>query len=618
MQKVLFQHRTRPELRPYQEEFLKKIERLYHSGVSRLLLVAATGLGKTIAFAFLPQYFPMLAKYGMLVLVHRRELVEQAADKIKWAWPELTVQIEMADRGAVRHADVVVASVQTLGRAGSRRLRKFAGRFGIIVVDEAHHLSKGSQYERVLDFFGVGPNIEADNTLISGHRRLLIGVTATPNRHDGQGLHLFFDDIAANLDIRWGVENGYLVDIVAHKVTTSTDLSGISTRAGDFALNELSGAINIRERNDEIVKGFVEQGGKKAIAFCADISHAVELTNTFGDFGIEAHAVHSGNKNFEMEQYERIELVEAFRNDRFPVLCNVGIATEGFDAPSVDTILMARPTKSQPLYIQMLGRGTRPSFNPTQETAAERVAAIEQSDKPAMHVIDFTDNAGKHSIITTPRLFGLEQDFDAKSKSIIAAVKTVEALEAEHPGKNLRKAKSLEEIKIVAERISIWDVAETPESVQDITGLHWMEVANDVFQIHVPGSLDNSVISNGAEKRDFFIRLEPDRLGRYQATVIKTPVWEDGQLIHPKSVAKSDRIHNSKEEAITAVDRYLESAYGGVTNLISRGAKWEKRPATEKQIQYLKRLKVYIPENHTLDRGQASRLIAAAKGQKAA
>src|SRR5690606_37677160 len=111
-----------------------------------------------------------------------------------------------------------------------------------IVVDEAHHVSKGSQYERVLDFFGVGPAVEHDGTILSGKRRLLVGVTATPNRHDGQGLHLFFDDIAANLDIRWGVENGYLVDIIAHRVSTSTDLSGVSTRAGDFAVGELAGA----------------------------------------------------------------------------------------------------------------------------------------------------------------------------------------------------------------------------------------------------------------------------------------------------------------------------------------------------------------------------------------
>ena len=578
--------------------------------------MAATGLGKTVMFAFLPERFPHLARQGMLVLVHRRELVEQAADKIKRAHPRRIVEIEMGARRAHPYADVVVASVQTLGRSGSARIRRFRDRFGILVIDEAHHVAPGSQYERVLSYFGVGPEARFDaadiSGLPSGQSRLLVGVTATPNRHDGQGLHLFFDDIAKNLDIRWGIGEGYLVDIHATRIETGCDIAGVSSRAGDFAAGELEACVNTHERNEVVVKGFLEAAGRKAIAFCVGVRQAYELAETFRSYGVAARAVDGA-----MDAFERAEGIDAFRKGQVQVLTNCMIATEGFDVPDVDTILMARPTKSTPLYTQMIGRGTRPVVNPDAETAERRRQQIAGSSKPFMRVIDFTDNTGKHNIVTAPRLFGLERSFDTGGGSIVQAVETIEALEKEHPHRPLRKAKSLDEVQIIAETISVWDVAETPESLASVTSFHWIEVAEGSYQLHVPASLAEGLIAP-QDRRDFVVRLEADRLGRYRATVVRPPLYVDGRRIAPREAVTSARLHTSKEDAIGAVDAFVVQAYPSLLPLLSRGQAWQERPASEKQVHYLRRLGVHIPEGYALSRGMASRLINAAKARQMA
>lgn len=585
-------NRPRPQPRPYQSETLDAIERLYHTGTNRQLAVLATGLGKAILFALLPERFPELMERGMLVLVHRKELVEQAAEKIRWANPWLKTHIEMGGLRAYRRADVVVASVQTLGREGSARLAKFTGRFGIVVVDECHHVSVGSQYDTVLSALGVGSK-ENDG------RRLSVGFTATPNRNDGRGLHYFYDDIVTDLNVRWGVENGYLVDIRAMRVKTGTDISGVKTQSGDFAVGELETAVDTHERNEVIVKAWLQNGGRQGIAFCAGVKHAYELAETFQEFGIDARAIDGS-----MEKDHREIVIESFRRGEFSVLTNCQVATEGFDVPAVDTVLMARPTKSTPLYTQMLGRGTRPVINPDQETAEERVAAIRDSAKPHLTVIDFTDNVGKHAIVTTPKLFGLDAEFELKKKSVFEVICTIEKAKTENPAKNFGKAKSLEDIKIIAETVSVWDIAEMPKCLEGVTEHHWLDTG-DGYQLHVPASMCGD--------RDQVIKLIPDRLGRFQAEVVKPPVFQDGRMVKAKEVIRSDKLHNSYEDAIHAVDAWVSSTYPGVKHIISQGQRWQEAPASKAQLDFLRKLRVQLPQGIVITKGMASRAINAAK-----
>jgi len=555
----------------------------------------------TIMFSALPDYVKELARFGMLVLVHREELVEQAAQKVIDHWPFKVVQIEQAKSTASPVADIVVASVQTLGRRGSLRLEKFEGRFGIIVVDEAHHVTKGSQYDRVLNYFGVG----SDGNLgqIGGLRRLSLGVTATPNRFDGQGLHHFYDDIAENLDLRWGVENGWLTDIRAIKIDTGEDISEVATRAGDFAINQLEKKINTHLRNDVIVKAWKDYGGKKAIAFCSSIQHALDLAGMFEQYGIDARCVHSRMEDPD----ERTEIIRAFRSGGFPVLTNVGITTEGFDAPEVDTILMARPTKSTMLYQQCLGRGVRPAIDLSPyNTSEERIEAIGASEKPHMMIVDFTDNSGDHELVTAPVLFGLTKEFNYKGGSIIKAERFIENVQKSHPTKDLRRGKDLEDIELIAKTISVWEIGEKMERDTHVSKLSWVPVSNGGMQIIVPASKYANALM------DFAIHLERDRLGRYSVAQHFVPRYDtEKKRYYKKNPRQSTVLYNSKEEAVRGCDQWLERDFPTVISVLDKTASWRNAPSTDAQRKLLKK-KYKLDTPADLTRGQASMLISKA------
>jgi ATP-dependent helicase IRC3 len=593
------------ELRPYQEEALLTFEKLYNRGVNRQLLAAATGLGKTVIFSHLPEAFPDLARRGMMVVAHRRELVFQAAETLREVWPQLRVEIEMAGHSASQRADIVVSSIQTLAHPKSQRLQKYdpASDIGILVIDEAHHCSTGSQYQTVCDHFGVGPGEE--HTLENGRDRFLLGVTATPNRHDGEGLHHFFDDIAENYDIRWGIKNGWLVDIDAQRIETDTDLSDVDSRGDDFVASQLQDAVNTHERNDVIVAAYDEHGGDQGLAFCAGVDQAHTLADAFETYGHAAEAIDAST-----EKIRRKDIVRRYKAGDLEVLTNVGVATEGFDVPPCDTLLMARPTKSTTLYTQMVGRGTRPCFNPTAGTAGQRRGNIQQSRKPHMKILDFCDQVGDHDLMTAPQLFGLDPEYETGSETLTEAREEVDRMQEEHPGKPFEKAQSLEEIDVIAEQVSVWDVAESSvDELGDETDLFWMQLSDDVLQLQIPHEPDGYDVT-----QDVTMRLERDRLGRWQTIEQKQPVYRDGQMVL-KPFEQEGKRYSTKEEALEAMDRYVRRKYADAMPLISKGMDWQDRPATKGQLKYLRRLDVHIPDGEDLSRGKASRLINAAKTQ---
>jgi ATP-dependent helicase IRC3 len=186
-------------LRHYQKECLESILERYRAGVRRQLASLPTGSGKTVIFAEFPRYFKM--KKQMLVLAHRKELLDQAYDKIRRANHRLCVAVEQAGRSADSDCDVVVASVPTLGRKGSKRLQRLdPDRFFLIVIDEAHHATADT-YRRILDYFGV---------FVPGTRKLLVGFTATPKRGDGLGLDAVFEEIVFSKSLPEMIKTGFL------------------------------------------------------------------------------------------------------------------------------------------------------------------------------------------------------------------------------------------------------------------------------------------------------------------------------------------------------------------------------------------------------------------------
>ncbi|HWH70349.1 MAG TPA: DEAD/DEAH box helicase, partial [Candidatus Sulfotelmatobacter sp.] len=303
----------------------------------RLLLTCATGLGKTVIFCHTAK--AMNAR--TLILAHRDELCSQAAVKMEAIWPEAGVGIVKADKNQVL-AQVVVASVQTLARP--ERLAQMP-RFDLIIVDEAHH-APAKTYRDILKALGAW---EPDGPLV-------VGVTATPKRADDLGLDSVFQKVAYSKGLLEGIREGYLTDLVGKRIKADLDLSGIKLVAGDYDERQLAQAVNREAFNNLVVEAYKREApGRLAVVFTCSVEHAQAVAEAFCAAGIPAAHVDG-----EMKESKRKAVLDDFHHGRLRVITNCQLLTEGWDEPAIDCVIMARPTRSQTLYIQAVGRGARP------------------------------------------------------------------------------------------------------------------------------------------------------------------------------------------------------------------------------------------------------------------
>lgn len=615
--------------RDYQREVVAQVAANVRAARNRNLVYCATGLGKTRIATMLPEALPDLAQHGVLFLAHLRELVYQAARRFEAVYPGRSVHMKMGGHKAGFEPFALVASVQSLGDGRGTYLKKIQERIGLVITDEAHHCTVGGQYARIFDALGVGP---AGPRAAWFGQRASIGLSATPNRADGAGLHPFFDDILPTrrpfgedtdkrgLDLLWGIRNGWLVDIVATRVNAGADLSSVRTRAGDLAVSQLSAAVDTHHRNDVAVKAFLEHGEPPCIVFCVDIKHAEHMAEQFRALGVEAYAAHSGNEEYPVEPGHTKRLLERFRKGAFPVLVNVAQLTEGVDVPGVRTVIMARPTKSTPFYVQALGRGTRPAHPPQGATATQRKREIQSSEKPHLRLIELTDNAGRHDLVSIASLFGLDKAFNPDGLPFAEVLEKIEELEDLHPEKPIRLARSLEEVKIVATQISVWEAAEMPENLKRISPHTWTRPAHGVLELHLPHDRENGV-------RPVIMRAEKDGLGMVSVKMI-VPAWWDGKRRRPGYEKTSDKEYRTEEEAVRGIDAYAKQVRSEPRDrqLMEHNRAWMQRPVSDGQASYLKRLGVWVPtdtkgraldkDGKLLTRGQASRLINVAKAKR--
>jgi ATP-dependent helicase IRC3 len=463
-------------LRDYQEEALSKIKEHYYRGERRLLGVAATGLGKTKIFSHIYDVIPRKGK--MLVLVNREELVEQCRSAIEAANPGFMVGIEQASNFSTAMDDVVVASVQTIGNTkvdedgdpvfNKRILRLNPDEFDVIVVDESHH-ALATSFKRVMQFMRV---YKADERF-NDPNKLLLCVTATPNRADGKGLEEVCDDIAFVKDIRWGIENGWLCDIEAYKVNTRIDINDVKTTRGDLDQRQLANKINIPERNKLVVEKYLEIAkGKKAVFFCLDIAHAKAIAEELEEAGVKALPMYSGMT----KEYRQMALAK-HKSGEIQVLTNASLLTEGYDDPTIEVICMVRPTKSNVLYTQAIGRGLRPY--PAPEARANHNGWI----KDTCVVIDFVDVTSRHSLITVPTLFGLNSALDLKGKKAIQTLQEIEE-EIKKIPENKRSLVQMDQFDDLTklsghiEKIDLLAPPTTPPEIAEHSELSWVSSGN--------------------------------------------------------------------------------------------------------------------------------------------
>ena len=290
----------------------------------------------------------------MLILSHRDELVHQPKKYF-----DCSFGVEQGSETS-HGEEIISASVQSL----VRRLDKFKpDDFDVLVCDESHH-AVAPTYRKIFDYFKP---------------RLHLGFTATPNRNDGVGLKEIYQDIIFERDLQWGIKNGYLSDIKCLRVDIGYDLRHVATRLGDYAPEALDRAVNIEGANKAVAKAYKLYAKPPCLIFCASVAHAEALAKLIPG----AMAVRGGE--------ERAETLQAFSEEKIPCLTNCMVFTEGTDLPNVQTVIIARPTKNESLYQQMVGRGTR--LYP---------------DKEYLTLIDCVGVGDEADLCTAPSLLGLD------------------------------------------------------------------------------------------------------------------------------------------------------------------------------------------------------------------
>jgi len=321
------------ELRLYQMAAKKAIQEQWANGISKTLLVLPTGTGKTIVFSKLIEDCVRDGE-RVLVLAHRGELLDQAADKLSKA-TGLGCATEKAEESCLGSwYRVVVGSVQTLMR--EKRLKQFPSNFfDTIIIDEAHHCISDS-YQRVLKHF--------DDAKV-------LGVTATPDRGDMRNLGQIFESLAYQYTLPKAIKEGFLCPIKAQTIPLKLDLTGVGQQAGDFKTADLGTALDpyLYQIADEMAKYCMD---RKTVVFLPLIKTSQKFRDILESKGFSAAEVNG-------ESTDRAQVLADFEGGRYNVLCNSMLLTEGWDCPEVDCIVILRPTKIRGLYSQMVGRGCR-------------------------------------------------------------------------------------------------------------------------------------------------------------------------------------------------------------------------------------------------------------------
>jgi len=535
------------QLRNYQQEALDAMLKAERSGIKKQLVVLPTGAGKTVLFAHLP--IVRNDSLPMLVLAHRTELLQQAKNKIESMNPELSVGIEKAESKAGK-ADVVVASVQTLGRGNSNRIEGFEqDYFKTIIIDEAHHAA-ASSYQKILNYFNSD---------------YVLGVTATPQRSDSVRLVDTFDEIVYYKSIEDLINDGWLCPLIGYRVKTDTDISDVEITNGDYRQEQLAEAIDNPTRNTCIVNAFLDLASdKKTVIFAANIAHARNLASSFAAQTRTEVRVVLG----ETPDEEREQILKDFKSGKVQVIINVGVLTEGFDEPSIQAIILARPTRSTLLYTQIVGRGTRLN-----------------EGKPNCMIIDIADATKGKKPVSLPTLLGLPPDFDLQGQSFTEVAKEFEKLKDFCPGM-ATQVLNPEDIRNSYKEINLFMPPPPNPAIVEYSKFVWAEIGREQFQLNL-SSVDS-------------MQIYYDALGRWVAQIkarsgdkyIYTPIGHAANL----------------RTVFARTDEWIRKNRPMTITLIDADALWRKDSPTDKQIKMLRR--IGVPITSELTKGMASQIIS--------
>ena len=551
--------------RDYQKQCFANVASDYAEGHRRILLHAATGLGKTILISNIIDNVISLNGKKAMILAHREELLDQACKKFQKVHGagKFRIGFEAAERQASPRDDVIIASVPTIGRTGSKRLKKFnPNDFKIIATDEVHHSSAASYQNIYKHFLNRNPDI------------VHVGLTATPVRTDGLDIAELFDVVSFRKTLLDAIKDGWLANIRGYAVKSNEDLNGIKTQAGDFAQRELQNRVNTSDRNQLIFDAYkAYMNDRGCVVFCVGIEHAQEVCDIFNRHGISAATI-----NQKTPKRERKQILLDFESGKIKVLTNMGVLTEGWDSFQVGGIIMARPTKSALLYTQVIGRGLRldKDIAPWKDECTlvdivdaykSRAQKTVSSIAGSLTVIDLDGS----TVTEAQEIFAkaMELGFDVNAKT------SLKEIEEKFISKNF-----LAEFELVDEGLSPYKY----------------------MCVNTPDGQDNVIMLPNGYK----LTIHQNLISKYDVTLSKGKhQWE---------------IYNNVqyyEKAFKIADTYIDynltekDEHGNMDtrklSLLKRQQRWHGDPATEKQKELMKKLKMTFADDIT--KGEAGKML---------
>lgn len=339
------------EWRPYQTEMMDAIFTDWQSH-NNLLAVGATGMGKTnVLWGVVDRFLTGQPGARTVVLAHRKELIEQPLARLGQFWPHLVKRagIVMANQNEC-HRQIIIATVQTLGNKRDHRIKELLryGKIDLLIIDEAHHCKSEGTYNNVIaGFKNANPELK------------LLGVTATPERGDKKSLTEVFEKESANIGVMRLIDEGFLCQPNVHGVKTNIDLSGVSVQGNggsrDYNNEQLVAAVETDDCFKLVVKTHMDKiGNRPTIAFVPSVAGAYRLADMLKEKGINAIAADGTTA-----KDDRTDILDGFRVGKYTTLINCQLWTEGLDLPQLECCHLVRPTKSDALYLQMVGRVLR-------------------------------------------------------------------------------------------------------------------------------------------------------------------------------------------------------------------------------------------------------------------
>ena len=505
------------ELRDYQQEATENLQKMREDGKTIALLYHATGVGKTITAAT-----DAKAVGGRtLFLVNALKLASQAKETFAKVWPEATLGEYTGSQKDMTQT-VIFATVQSI----SKDLEKFSPTdFDYLIVDECHHAAANT-YQKIFTYF---------------HPKFILGLTATPERSDGEDMLELFQNVAHKMDLKTAVERGVLVPIRCIRVKTNIDLTDVRINGIKYNSQDLESKLFIPERNQLIVDTYLKYvNGKKTVIFCASVDHAAEIAKLLRDSGVKAEAV-SGRDRVEVRE----KILKDYETGSTNVLCACDLLNEGWDSPHTTVLFMARPTMSKTIYLQQLGRGTRCC-----------------PGKEDLLVVDFVDNA---NMFNMP--YSLHRVLDIAKYQPMAYVLAPE-----------NKRKLDQDMLFQGEKPEAWlDVPIDVSDYEIIDLFNWQNSVKDMISqiefvrmVDVQSETVERYIKDGKVKPDLSIPFGDKRMFHYFReesirNIAKQYGWD---LITPQNMADKfmkfietmDMSYSYKPVLLKAIYEYMDSS----------------------------------------------------------